>query len=140
NFNSIWQLPFGRGRQWMSDANPWVDAVLGGWQLTSIFRYNSGQPHGTNFKYFDNAGWATNWNLKSAVVQTRPITTGVYYNGEGNSPTMFANADEAYRSFRSPFPGETGDRNQLRWPSFWVLDMGLGKSFTMPWYEDHKLS
>ena len=52
---------------------------------------------------------------------------------------MFADRDEAYRSFRSPYPGETGDRNQLRWPSFWTLDMALAKSFNMPWQENHKL-
>ena len=140
NFNSLWQVPIGKGRQFMSDANPFVDAVLGGWQLASIFRFNSGQPHGTGNRIFDNAGWATNWNLKSSMVQIAPIETGVNFNGEDGLPTMFADPDAAYRSFRSPFPGETGDRNQLRWPSFWTLDMGLQKSFTMPWYENHKVS
>ncbi len=140
NFNGLWQIPLGRGRQFLSDTNRFVDAVLGGWQLASIFRYNSGQPIGTNAKIFDNSGWVTNWNLKSAMVQTRPITMGVYYNGEDGLPTMFADPDEAYRSFRSPYPGETGDRNQIRYPAFWTLDLGLQKSFTMPWYENHRVS
>lgn len=140
NFNSLWQIPIGKGRQFLSDTNPFVDAVLGGWQLASIFRYNSGQPHGTGTRIFDNSGWATNWNLKSSVVQLRPIDTGVYYNGRDGLPTMFPDLNEAYQSFRSPYPGETGDRNQLRWPSFWTLDMGLQKSFAMPWYEGHKVS
>ncbi len=140
NFNSLWQIPIGRGRAYFSDANGFVDALVGGWQLASIFRYNSGQPHGTGSKIFDNSGWATNWNLKSAMVQIRPIETGIYFNGEDDLPTMFANPDEAYRSFRSPYPGETGDRNQLRWPSFWTLDLGLQKSFAMPWQEGHKFS
>lgn len=140
NFNSIWQVPIGRGRQFLSDANPFVDAVLGGWQLTSIFRYNSGQPIGTGGKIFDNSGWVTNWNLKSAMVQTRPVQTGVYYNGEDGLPSMFADRLAAYQSFRSPYPGETGDRNQIRYPSFWTMDLGLQKSFTMPWREGHKVS
>ena len=141
NFNSLWQIPMGRGRKFFSDSNAFVDALIGGWQLASIFRFNSGQPHGTNSKIFDNSGWVTNWNLKSGMVQTRPIETGVYFNGgEEKLPTMFANPLEAYRSFRSPYPGETGDRNQLRWPSFWALDMGLQKSFNMPWKEGHKVS
>ncbi len=140
NFNSLWQIPFGRGRQFLSNTNAFVDAVLGGWQLASIFRYNSGQPIGTGAKIFDNAGWATNWNLKSAMIQVRPIETGVHFNGEDGLPTMFADPDEAYRSFRSPYPGETGDRNQIRYPSFWTLDLGLQKSFGMPWYEGHKFS
>lgn len=139
NFNGIWQMPVGRGRQFFSNTNRFVDALIGGWQLTSIVRFNSGQPHGTSSKIFDNSGWATNWNLKSAMVQIRPITTGVYYNGEDGLPTMFADPNEAYRSFRSPYPGETGDRNQLRWPSYWVVDMGMQKSFSMPWKETHKM-
>ncbi len=140
NINGLWQVPLGRGRQFMSNANSFVDAVIGGWQLATIARYNSGQPHGTSFRYFDNSGWATNWNLKSSVVQTKPIQTGVYFNGEDGLPSMFADRDEAYRSFRSPYPGETGDRNQLRWPSYWVVDLSLKKSFTMPWYEGHNVS
>ena len=140
NFNAIWQLPFGKGRPFLSDTNAFVDALISGWQFTSIFRYNSGQPHGTSSKIFDNSGWATNWNLKSAMVQTAPIPTGVFFNGEDGLPTMFQDATAAYRSFRSPYPGETGDRNLLRWPGFWNLDMGLQKSFTMPWQENHKLS
>lgn len=140
NFNSLWQIPLGKGRRFFSDSHPFVDSVIGGWQLSSIFRYNSGQPHGTSNKIFDNSGWPTNWNLKSAMVQTRPIVMGINYNGEGGLPTMFSDADQAYQSFRSPYPGESGDRNQLRWPAFWTLDMGLQKSFTMPWYEGHKIS
>ena len=140
NFNSVWQIPMGRGRQFFSNSNAFVDAVIGGWQMTSIVRFNSGQPIGTNGKIFDNSGWVTNWNLKSGMVQTRPIELGVHYNGVGGLPTMFADPDEAYRSFRSPYPGETGDRNQIRYPAFWTMDMGLQKSFEMPWKEGHKVS
>src|SRR6185503_4797330 len=43
-----------------------------------------------------------------------------------------------YRSIRNALPGETGDRNYLRATSYIVLDMGLSKSFNMPW-ESHKL-
>ncbi|HTK37602.1 MAG TPA: hypothetical protein VL325_03845, partial [Pyrinomonadaceae bacterium] len=139
NFNGVWQVPIGKGKTFLNGMNSFVDALLGGWQLSSIVRYNSGEPIGTNNKYFDNAGWVTNWNLKSAVIQTRPIDTGVFLNGSGGLPTMFSDPKEAYHSFRSPFPGETGDRNQIRFPSYFDLDMGLQKQFKMPWSENHKL-
>lgn len=140
NVNSVWQLPVGRGRTLFSDAPSWVDAIVGGWQLSGIFRYNSGEPMGGVGRYFDNAGWVTNWNTKSNVVLTRDIETGVFFNGDGTGlPTMFANPQQAFNSFRSPFPGETGDRNRIRFPSFWVVDMGLQKQFQMPWKETHKL-
>jgi hypothetical protein len=35
-------LPFGRGRRWLSNAHPVLDGFLGGWMVTTIFRYNSG--------------------------------------------------------------------------------------------------
>lgn len=139
NFNTVWQLPVGKGRSLLSAAPSWVDAIVGGWQLSSIFRYNSGEPMGTANRYFDNAGWVTNWNTKSGVVQLRDIVTGVHFNGDGGLPTMFSNPQEAFNSFRSPFPGETGDRNRLRFPSFFVVDMGLQKQFQMPWSENHRL-
>jgi hypothetical protein len=140
NFNSVWQIPLGKGRTFLSNSNSFVDALIGGWQLSSIVRYNSGEPIGTGNKFFDNSGWVTNWNTKSAVVQTRPIETGVFFNGDGSGlPTIFSNADVAYNSFRSPFPGESGDRNKLRLPSYFVIDMGLQKQFNMPWSESHKL-
>ncbi len=139
NFNALWELPFGRGKRFGSGINSFANAVLGGWQLSTIARYNSGQPIGTGAKIFDNSGWATNWNLKSAGVQIRPIQTGVNLPSDGGLPNLFADPDAAYASFRTPFPGETGDRNQLRYPAFYTLDLGLAKSFTMPWKENHKL-
>jgi hypothetical protein len=140
NFNSVWEIPFGKGRSYLSNSNSFVEAVIGGWQLSSIVRYNSGEPIGTGNKFFDNSGWVTNWNTKSAVVQTRPIETGVFLNGDGSGlPTLFRDPEAAYNSFRSPFPGESGDRNRLRLPSYFVIDMGLQKQFGMPWSENHKL-
>ena len=139
NFNSVWQIPMGRGRTFLTDSNAFVDAVLGGWQLSTIARFNSGEPIGTLNKFFDNSGWVTNWQTKSAVVQICPIETGVFNNGEGGLPTIFKNAQSAYNCFRSPLPGETGDRNQIRMPNYFALDMGLQKQFTMPWSENHKL-
>jgi hypothetical protein len=139
NFNSVWQIPLGRGRHFLSDSNAFVDAVLGGWQLSSIFRYNSGEPIGTAQRFFDNSGWVTNWNIKSSPVQICPIETGVFNNGEGGLPRLFRDPQAAYNCFRSPLPGETGDRNQLRMPQYFALDMGLQKQFTMPWGENHRL-
>ena len=139
NFNSVWQLPFGRGRAFLSNSNAFVDAVLGGWQLATIARFNTGEPIGTLNKFFDNSGWVTNWQTKSAAVQICPIETGVFNNGEGGLPTLFRDPQAAYNCFRSPLPGETGDRNQLRMPNYFALDMGLQKQFTMPWGENHKL-
>jgi hypothetical protein len=132
NANVLWQIPIGRGRQFFSNSNSVVDALVGGWQLTSVFRYNSGLPVNTPF---DAAQWATNWNVQSNGVRVRQIKAQI----DRNNVNLFSNPQEAYTSFRNARAGETGDRNIFRDNGFSALDLGLSKSFTMPWSENHKL-
>lgn len=44
NLNMIYELPFGKGKRFFGGANGFVDRVLGGWQVTSIIRLDSGAP------------------------------------------------------------------------------------------------
>ncbi len=136
NFNALWQLPMGRNH-WLSFGdNKVADAVLGNWQLSSIMRWNSGYPIGAPF---DAATWATNWNVQSYGTRVREIEA-CPTRGDLQPPRLFGcNVDQAYQSFRNAKPGETGDRNVFRLPGYFTLDMGLAKSFTMPWGEGHKL-
>jgi hypothetical protein len=48
---AVYELPFGRGRQFMSNSSRLADAVLGGWRLSNIFIVQSG-PYET--PYFDS--------------------------------------------------------------------------------------
>ena len=43
-FNYDYELPFGRGRHWLRDANAFTDAVVGGWQVSGITEYGTGVP------------------------------------------------------------------------------------------------
>ncbi|MFN2512334.1 MAG: carboxypeptidase regulatory-like domain-containing protein [Pyrinomonadaceae bacterium] len=134
NMNSIWQLPFGRGRTFLNDSPGVVNAILGGWQLSSIFRWNSGLPVETPL---DFGGWPTNWNRRNYTVRIRDVESSPSFTGV--SPNLFADPQAAFQSFRSGRPGERGDRNIFRYPGFVTLDIGLGKSWGMPWSENHKL-
>jgi hypothetical protein len=40
---AIYELPFGKGRKFMSGANRVVDGVLGGWALSGLMSFNTGQ-------------------------------------------------------------------------------------------------
>jgi hypothetical protein len=84
---------------------------------------------------FDAAQWATNWNVQSNGFRTAPIATGI----NRNTRNIFADPQAAYHSFRNARAGETGERNTFRGDSYWTVDMGLSKIFTMPWSENHKL-
>jgi hypothetical protein len=39
-----YELPFGRRRKWLAGQNSFVNRIVGGWTLTTLFLYNSGQP------------------------------------------------------------------------------------------------
>ncbi|MBV8819734.1 MAG: hypothetical protein JO022_15340, partial [Acidobacteriaceae bacterium] len=39
----LYDLPFGRGKRWMNTGGLW-NAILGGWQIGAIHRYQSGSP------------------------------------------------------------------------------------------------
>jgi hypothetical protein len=132
NANWLIGLPFGRGKRFFSGMPRALDAALGGWQLTGIFRWNSGLPVQTPF---DGGVWATNWNVQSNGVRVREIQASPTREG---SPNLFSNPLEAYRSFRNARSGEVGDRNVLRGEGFVSLDLGLSKEFKLPW-EGHSL-
>jgi hypothetical protein len=131
NVNSLWQLPIGRSRAFGSGMSGFADAFLGGWQLTNIFRWNSGLPAQTPF---DAAQWATNWNVQSNGIRLVPIES----SPTKSNVNLFKDPVAAYRSFRNARPGETGDRNVLRLPGYVALDMGLDKTFKLPW-EGHSI-
>ncbi len=131
NANFLFELPIGRGRTWFSNMNRWANALLGGWSLRGIYRWNTGRPFTTPF---DQAQWATNWNVQSASTRIRPVTFGVFRDTQN----FFSDPQAAFNSFRNARPGETGERNTLRAPGFQTLDLGLSKTFGMPWNENHK--
>ena len=43
-FSANYELPYGRGRRWGTDASGLVEAILGGWRLSGIFQARSGFP------------------------------------------------------------------------------------------------
>jgi Carboxypeptidase regulatory-like domain len=136
NANWVVGLPFGRGKRFFSNASGFVEQAFGGWSTTGIFRWNSGLP--VTGAPFDCCVWATNWNVQSNGVRVQPIQTSTVKTGANGTPNLFSDPIAAYRSFRPARPGEVGDRNVLRGQGYISLDMGLYKSFKMPW-EGHAL-
>lgn len=132
NSNFVWQLPIGKGRWLLGNSGRVGDSLLGGWQLSGILRYNSGLPVSTPY---DDARWATNWNVQSNSTRIRPVETCPTRGG-----ALFGcNTTQAFQSFRNARPGETGERNVFRNVGYFGFDAGLGKSFKMPWNEGHSL-
>jgi hypothetical protein len=137
NATAVWQLPFGKGRAFLNSSNRALNALVGGWQVSTIYRWNTGLPIGDPY---DDARWATNWNVQADVTPTSPVhacpnrtATPKLFGGPG------CDIKAIYQSFRNAYPGESGPRNAFRQPAYMNADMGLGKSFDMPWAENQKL-
>jgi hypothetical protein len=44
SFNGIYELPVGRGKRFGSQMSKLLNATIGGWEVSSIYQFNSGQP------------------------------------------------------------------------------------------------
>ena len=137
-FNADWvaDLPFGRNRWIGRNSNKALDAVIGGWQLSGLFRLTSGFP----FSVTNGYQWPTDWDLSGNGYQTAPVTTGAFHDpSDASVVNAFANGSSAQNSFVEPLPGQAGQRNNLRGPGYFSLDAGLAKRWKMPWNEGHSL-
>lgn len=122
NANWMYQLPVGKGKHFATHGL--LDGVLGNWELTGIFRLTSGFPT----TVADGNYWPTNWeNSSNAIlVGPKPASGTFMVNG---SPNLFQNPAAAINDFRFAYPGESGERNNIRGAGYFGIDMGLGKTW-----------
>jgi len=123
NANWLAEIPIGRGRRFASGAGPWVDAVIGGWQLSGLLRWTSGLPFSVKL----GATWPTNWNIPGFATLDASIPASALVRGNG--PEAFAGPQAVSSAFRDNYPGESGTRNPLRGDGYFGLDAGLSKQF-----------
>jgi hypothetical protein len=113
----LYELPFGRGKALLNRGGP-VNAVVGGWQLTTIFTAQSGRPINT-----------VSWDSAGQVIQG----VGDRLNSTGISPYAArpnANGYFNLAAFQNVAPGQFGNmqRNNLIGPSTWDADFSLFKN------------
>jgi len=133
NFNGYWVvgLPFGRGKKFASSANRLVDAAIGGWELTGAARWHSGFP----FSPGNGFNFPTNFFLTTPGTLIAPLQTSIQRNGPSGVPNIFSNAAAALADVAFTAPGLPGSRNVLTGPAYASTDVGLDKTFRMPWSE-----
>ncbi len=135
--NGVVELPFGKGKPMLGNAPGWVNQIVGGWQASTLWRFRTGNPLNIT-----NGGiYPTNY-LTSALGQLRPgvslpeNTAG--YNANGN-PSLFRTTNAAAGAFMGQYPGTSGTRALIRGAGMSNFDLSLGKFFTMPWSEGHRV-
>lgn len=132
----VYELPFGRGRQFGEGIPKALDFLVGGWQLAGGFNIASGRPF-TVYSGFNNF---TN------VVQSTANCNGCRRN-EGvliqESGTNFWFSQDSRSKFSNPDAGSLGNtgRNFFIGPRQFTLDTSLSKKFkfTERWSFDLRL-
>jgi hypothetical protein len=129
--NFEYQLPFGRGRMFMSAPPHWADEAFGGWSFSAIPSYRTGLPLSSTadayLASFDNLDYAIFTGNKG------DLKTKVNVNHASNTVYMFpggqTGANKVLSEFRGPLGIEYGQRNIIRGPGAFFFDAGLGKRF-----------
>ena len=139
----VYELPVGRGRRFLNTANPFVDGVIGGWQLSTINTMQSGTPF--NLTYGPSATNQVSQQITATfrgANEYRPnIVPGVkpIQNTQipGTGYIQYVNLN----AFALPPTGTTAaplspfgnaPRNQLRNTAFYQTDLALNKKFSTP--------
>lgn len=140
NANWVYEMPFGKGKYFGSGMHGVSQAVFGGWNISGILRVTSGYP----FTVEPGLGyWPTNWQLTSATVMLKRPKTGRYTDPSGN-PNVFAGDPTKIGSpgayFRFSYPGESGQRNELRGPGYFDIDAGLAKVWNITEHQSLRFS
>jgi hypothetical protein len=139
NANWIAELPFGRGRAIGSGAGSPLNALIGGWQLSGLFRWTSGFPVNVDNGY---SNFPTNFEQEGNANLVGPVKTGAYHITSGpdaGNVNIFANGPAAINSFAPAYAGQSGQRNVIRGDGFFGIDLGLAKRWAMPWSEKQSL-
>ncbi len=128
---SLYEIPVGRGRKFLSSGSKVAEFVLGGWQMNGTYNWMSGQPLTPSYRDC-NADRDTGW--------CRPDLIGDYSVSDPSQFGWFKTASVPLtangqvdgpwqRPQRAKF-GTIG-RNMISGPSFAQMDLSFFKSFTI---------
>lgn len=120
--SAIWQVPVGRGQLLLGNANPVVNAVIGGWEFSGTGIAHTGFP--MNVTMSRATGDLPDGNNKSQRPDRVP---GVPLYSRSNRLNGWFNPD----AFATPAKGQWGNlgHNSLYGPGFAQADMGMQKQF-----------
>ena len=124
NGNFIYELPFGKGKAFGNSSNGTLDRVIGGWSLSGIPTWRSGfawsDVTGAYLMgYANNSPAILTGNRSALAVDVHRASDGTVY--------LFKDPDNAAKAFTSPSGFTVGNRNILRGPGYFNLDLGVAK-------------
>src|SRR4030095_16015667 len=133
---SVWELPVGRGRRYLSSSGGVVNQIFGGWSINTIFNYMTGEPFAvrsgaftSNGSHESRAGVQGPIKVNLQEIPGTPLPGPVLFPAVKNVKTCGVDLTEA---FFIPSPGLNGaGRNIFTAPSYWNIDFGFIKTFAL---------
>lgn len=132
----VWDVPVGRGRRFGAQMPAVLDGLVGGWQLSVISSAHSGQP--VNLEYIPSSAFQVSASLPTWLggVQMRPNVTGPVQGANPSIHDYFLKQNIQIPTDPSQ-PFGTAGRNVGVAPSYADFDIGIFKSFVLPYREAH---
>jgi len=136
--SAMYQFPFGKGRKFLSGANRPLNLVVGGWELSTIYAYYSGQFLTPAWTLPDPTGTAYTTSRTAASVTRRPDILR-----DPNLPRDQRTVNRWFdtTAFAAPAAGMFGSScmGVIKGPWVNVWHAGMSKSFTFESHERLKL-
>jgi hypothetical protein len=131
--NLLYELPFGKGKKYMSSANTLTDYVIGGWRLTSITNWSGGLPWTPSYK---DCSQDEDTSICRPNRASGSFSLGAKRDANGFL-TWFTSIPELTTSgatggmFSRPAPGTLGNigYDSFRGPHLFTSNLSLAKNF-----------
>ncbi len=119
----VYELPVGKGKKFGKDFHPVIDAVVGGWQMNAIYKYDSGLP--LLFQAPDNVFSFTSWQFPN-------IKAGASLTVENRTIDRWFNTDAFEQPANFTYGNTPRFVDEIRYSSVNNWDLALAKNFR-PW-------
>ncbi|MFN7998748.1 MAG: carboxypeptidase-like regulatory domain-containing protein [Bryobacteraceae bacterium] len=110
NIAGTWELPFGKGKKFLTNVNKAADAVVGGWKAAGLWTFMSG-----DFPRFGNL-----------IVNGNPCVSNPTPDHMFNTAAFSKIPENTYVLRTNPLQYDC-----LTGPKFWILDANLTKNFAV---------
>ena len=135
----VYDLPFGKGRAFGTDAPGWMQETLGGWQVTAINNASSGMPINITYSPTSAQSASTILTQRPNELPGNPVipkNKRIRINGNQDivalqNPVFMTVTNPL---FSLPTPNQeygNAGRNSVRFDPFYQLDIGLHKQFAL---------
>jgi hypothetical protein len=135
--SSVVELPFGKGKPFLSGASKALDVAVGGWQVSAIATFQTGDPVTPSLSFNNSNASGNRPDAIGNPNSNAPHTVNQWFNPSVfvNPPTLQQVLDSGQSPWRSQ--GNSG-LGIIRGPGLNVWEISVAKQFPMPW-EHHRL-